>query len=750
MTKPHRPLAHLTPVLLTIVLLSPATVGARPEVAPLELKHTVSFSFMWNDDESGANLNGGFWAPMPPPGFHALSHHAVPHYDYPTGAALVARDLGLDPLNPALKHPTDYAQIWNDTDSGATRSGSFWAPTAPPGYTCLGTVAWPGNDGAKPPLDAIACVRNDLVVPGKAGDKIWHDQDSGASFGRFGAFYALPVEIRDTGFGIDVGGFIGVPSFDAPGAGTVFALSGLAAVGPTLTASELDELITTYGPVIRLHSGDPYRPDSVEYSLATWGSLCHGVIRNSGSYSDISQAEIDAAEANCDGITASTLLDASEAADLHPQSGDVDFKKFIKMNTSVRFSSGDVSRAKAYVRVRPMDQVFVDVQYWIYYPFNGHGKFTLDVGPSDDVLSQETPDVGRHYGDWEVVAVRFARDDFDDLVPVNVYMSAHSFEHIVPWASVEKKFGTHPVAYAAHYSHAHYPTAGRHLYEVAKTLEVANVHIYTAHLRDETDHGPDFDTYAPGAYEVVSSGFEDVPIDSPTWLEFRGRWGQFEPNFYGILDAIGSFLTDACDAPGVDCGLDGFVELFAAVDAGPRGPSSKPIWPGPNYCQGPPADGDNCICCGPDLDLDLIPNVCDPSDALINDLKKAVVWRSRSKLGRVSAKGTLVASTLDASEGFTFAFDDAGSLDVGPSVTVDQCETDSKGKIRCRNGKRTRATFKPTKNPDEYKFKIQLKSLDIEAPQAGPLQMSISQGSDDIDYTGEYACEVKTGSMKCQ
>lgn len=164
-----------------------------------------------------------------------------------------------------------------------------------------------------------------------------------------------------------------------------------------------------------------------------------------------------------------------------------------------------------------------------------------------------------------------------------------------------------------------------------------------------------------------------------------------------------------------------------------------------------------CSCLGPDLDLDLIPDVCDPEDAGITSLKKVVAWPTRSKPGRIKAKGRIQtgvlgpADVLDPSQGFTFRFTDALTMDESAAVVGADCSVSSSGKVKCRTGRNTVAVFKPTSTPDEYKFKIILKGLSFVAPQAGPITVVITQNADSLDRAATFSnCTVSAASLKCE
>jgi hypothetical protein len=149
----------------------------------LELGFVTAFDLQWNDRGSGAPLNGSFWLPKPPSGWHALGCVGRGGYTDINGkeGALVVRqaDSGTGLLAP----PVDYELIWQDRGSGADTNGAVWRPKPPVGYAALGDVF--GKGWNKPPLTAVVCVKIEhggrrYVRQAEAVDRIWDDTKSGA------------------------------------------------------------------------------------------------------------------------------------------------------------------------------------------------------------------------------------------------------------------------------------------------------------------------------------------------------------------------------------------------------------------------------------------------------------------------------------------------------------------------------------------------------------------------------------------
>lgn len=139
---------------------------------------TDQFDFVLNDQGSNASEDFGCWAPKCPTGYYALGTFAVNNYNDPNkqNAAIIVKAIdGSD----ALKAPVDYVEVYNNWNSNQSENWSIWKPVPPSGYVALGFVARLMSDG-KPSLDAVRCVREDLVANAKAGDHIYNDGGSGA------------------------------------------------------------------------------------------------------------------------------------------------------------------------------------------------------------------------------------------------------------------------------------------------------------------------------------------------------------------------------------------------------------------------------------------------------------------------------------------------------------------------------------------------------------------------------------------
>ncbi|MHA3736119.1 Vps62-related protein [Pseudomonas sp. Eth.TT006] len=153
----------------------------------LLINFTTDFQRVW-DTRTLRTSDATFWRPAPAPddlpGYFPLGDIAASGFSNLNGqriVAVVCENPTLKDLHPkgnALSRPLDYEQIWDDSGSGAKTHVSMWRPLPPAGYVAMGVVC--ANDHEKPSLNAVRCVRVDLVVPAQVGDLIWNDKGSHA------------------------------------------------------------------------------------------------------------------------------------------------------------------------------------------------------------------------------------------------------------------------------------------------------------------------------------------------------------------------------------------------------------------------------------------------------------------------------------------------------------------------------------------------------------------------------------------
>jgi hypothetical protein len=180
----------------------------------LLLQFTTDFHLTYNDKGSGSKRDASFWTPQPSNGFSILGSFGQSGYTDPNGTQWALCVAEAKPGSGALKSPVDWVEIWNDHGSGGKNDGSCWRPVPPQNYNALGDLFVKGY--AKPPLNAVVCVRKDLTFPGKIGTSIWNDLGSGVhtDIGVW-SIDVLPGPPDQYGF-IATNTFVAVNGYDTP------------------------------------------------------------------------------------------------------------------------------------------------------------------------------------------------------------------------------------------------------------------------------------------------------------------------------------------------------------------------------------------------------------------------------------------------------------------------------------------------------------------------------------------------------
>jgi hypothetical protein len=514
---------------------------------------------VWTDSPGSA----GFYKPVGlPAGFWPLGD-----YGHGGGAGINGFSLIVQAIKPGvLAAPVDYVKVWDDSlKLGGSGEGSFWKPIAPANFECLGLVVQP-NRTDKPDTDRIRCVRADLVSAGKPGARVCCGSGS-PTFPIFSFFLGSWQVIPADDNGVYVGSFTGAFHIFSPPPDQLFTLKSSAMTVPDVSDAELHQLIQTYGPIVAFHSQEQFLTDDPSFILDRPSTLQSGVVHDESTFDSFSISAFKEVV-----TSTATLLDDVAAAKASPSAADPDFKYWVALprpsgglsaihclpggsGVVIPETCGSLPRTTAWVRVLPIAGVFLDIQYWFYFPFNGPGKFRVCLpSPCTEVFLSTN---GRHFSDWEHVTERFAKNaSSGQWELVSTFMSRHSFGE---WAWVNggrvSFDGTHPIFYTAVGSHAFYPTQGTQYYLRPVSIDVV-VGTFAIDLFDLTDNGTRFNTSQPGHYSVMSSGFPNVTAQAPPWLPFQGRWGQYEK----LRTCFDFTVYEYCEEE---------------VGAGPTGPSAK-------------------------------------------------------------------------------------------------------------------------------------------------------------------------------
>jgi hypothetical protein len=512
--------------------------STRPAV---ELAYTEDFELVGyiTDIDSAA-----FYRPVAPDGFHALGHYGQKGHGAPSGWMFVARE-----LEPgALAEPLDYELIGQPSGDC-----SFWKPIPPPGYVCLGFVAQTGLE--KPDAEEIRCLREDLVAPGKLGKKIWPVL---IIWGGYSVKQIVP-EDED---GIYIGSF----AYAQPSPTNVFfCIHEESVQKQDLAQEDVEELVEQYGPLLFFHPYEKYFLDEPEYVLDHGVSLAWGVVYNEDAEDAYESFHVE--EQDAMPTSSATLLDDVRYVEENIKPGASDpelFKYWLHIEDDLK--PGDLARGEALIRVLPLNGLFTEIQFWFFYPFNGPGRVEACSSSScctDNYLMQG----GRHYGDWEHVSLLILNTTRE---LITVYMSRHASGQWLRryggvWDSGLQFSGTHPIIYSAFYSHAHYPNTGKHAYERVFSYDWG-LGTASADLFDLTGAWISFETFRPDSYRVISSALPGYQVTEPEWLQFGGRWGQYER----LRDeVIWVFCGSIIDIP---------VYTYKEVGCGPSGPGMKTAW----------------------------------------------------------------------------------------------------------------------------------------------------------------------------
>ncbi len=530
---------HIFSLILGISILSQASVAfAEPEI---ELFYTNDFEFLWSPAGSGkaglSNIISGpskglgpkffasFYRAKYPAGqgYKELAWFGQPGSKAPTGM-VVAKDLS----GTALRKPTSFQRFWDDHDSGADRDASFWRPIPPAGYQCMGDVMQYGRTSPNVD-DSIWCVKESLLMRGETGKGhfVWNSRDACRQGGLGGAACTDAFSVYNIGAirgsgGIPIKGAIISTSknfrddrdYDGGAGGAVSSsdpfASELDTGYPTMTGqagpiwvlkpdavkapdepsqSILKQLMAFYGPEIRMHPDETYLPDDPAKILdASTTFLRWGLSENEEGTEEAVFGPENQWRFDTLGViktSSKTILSDIQDALEHPQANDDKFVTYLDYGPAS--FAGNINDATSYVRAQPHNGAFIELQFWIFYPYNGVGRFRLTGGSSTggsilggvggigigdgsnlDLFENDAV-LGKHYSDWENVRVRFTNKDVNDLgvyKPVDIVLSRHSSDETLHYfdSRFQRNRDGVPVVHSALGTHAQYPSAGAHYY----------------------------------------------------------------------------------------------------------------------------------------------------------------------------------------------------------------------------------------------------------------------------------------------
>ncbi|ADO73666.1 conserved uncharacterized protein [Stigmatella aurantiaca DW4/3-1] len=429
----------------------------------LWVKAATQFHWIYDDAGTGADNDVSIWRPnlSQMPGYVSLGDVAMPSHGQPPRTAFVVSGEG-----DLLARPIGYTWIWSDWGSGGTHDVSFWAPVAPSGYTCLGSVAVQGYSAPSPEL--IRCVKSEYVLQASSG-WVWNDSGSGADYD-IALWQANPRDHRSLGAST----LVAQGHHGNPEAGRFWALNKSATAHPELQGTPVDATTALqYAPRIWLHHEEYYFPSSVEFFLPN--------VHEAQGYLVTNQP------LGCDSCTDPQFLDGQRPDQTHVP-------------------------AYAQIVIRTQGGVptnITDVIYWSFYPYNNGKRVCIGWYTSLGCVGAYST-FGNHVGDWEHLTVRFV-----DGRPSQVYMSQHANGQTFTFGDKAVALdGWHPEAYSAKGSHGLYPDAARHTYETLFNGDTLN---------DDTSRGIAWNTWdRPVIFTWQPLG---TFTGSLSWLNIPSDWG---------------------------------------------------------------------------------------------------------------------------------------------------------------------------------------------------------------------------------
>jgi hypothetical protein len=234
------------------------------------------------------------------------------------------------------------------------------------------------------------------------------------------------------------------------------------ALGPR-PAANAAKLAAQYAPLLRLASGEPYRPLRLEDYLTRTslhaGSPPGGAIQQ--AHPTLFSLPVTAPATYLDVAGAEPSLRAARYASIERE------LESARARPTVYF----------HLAYQPVSQR-VAIEYWFFYLYNDF--------------------YDKHEADWEGVTVFL-----HGTSPLGVSYSAHQGRRWSPWASQSTQNGTHPIVYVAHGSHANYSKRGRYDIRVCWTLHGRRHCAITPKADVASGTGP---TLAPSRYDLQQLG----------------------------------------------------------------------------------------------------------------------------------------------------------------------------------------------------------------------------------------------------
>jgi hypothetical protein len=339
--------------------------------------------------------------------------------------------------------------------------------------------------------------------------------------------------------------------------------------GPDL--AQIHALIQRFAPILYFSTKEEYWLDDPEYVLDNGASFGYGVECTLPSSVCVGIVGFKLYEKERFSTSAATIVDDTYAAlnDWYDFAAPVSpywLEGRYWLHIPDELETGDLERAKALVRVLPINNYpeYIEIQFWLFYPFNGPGRVRLCAfGLCDDIWLNEP---GQHHGDWERVSilVNYVTEELH-AVDISIHGDSATFDCALGRSSglqgecpclngvgrmeckgipgiigprnlhLDPDEGTHPEIYVAAWSHALYQYASDHIhYENDRLFDLGA--IAYGNLFDRTDAHLRFEicpsTGSP-RYRILSSEVPNAPVAEPDWVS----WGtEYRSGYYSCVE----------------------------------------------------------------------------------------------------------------------------------------------------------------------------------------------------------------------
>lgn len=274
---------------------------------------------------------------------------------------------------------------------------------------------------------------------------------------------------------------------------------GYGPIPASMNEKDLLALANLFAPVIHFHQEEPFLPCTVEWYL----NKCQ--LHGPNGFSVRPTRIADLPEGYTD--DGNYWLEVDESA---------------KAGTLKDTNPGDPDYPEAYVHAEyQVAAPYVDLQYWIFFGYNGPGTLQIEVNGTADNF--DLAPVGEHWSDWEMVVVRLNQSTGE---PVAVFLSQHGEGVWYQGDLLAEKLQRNGnslqyVVYSSKNGHAMYPGIGMNPTNSGSFDDVSYL------LRNDTDdRGSVFNT--AGHLSIVSSNFSP-DVAEAKWLRFPDRWGKGVP-----------------------------------------------------------------------------------------------------------------------------------------------------------------------------------------------------------------------------